>query len=236
MSVPKNTTPRPFSSYREPSTPDWVDPVRRDTPGYAQQQQRPPRDYGRPAKKTMAYKPKFRPDAPANAIGPGTYFCERSICWDCTGDGKSGAILYRCPVCGSHYTWAQIEAHAGRHNYQVRDQWGAVYLPCSDHCLRIPTTRLFKIHEPCPTCGGNGYLDDLRPVGDLVEFIKRDLYREMGIANATLPTPAAPTAFQQSEPTAPAAPLEHMEHMEHPAVRIPERFTPHVTPLAPDEF
>ncbi len=230
MSVPKNTTPRPFSSYRDQSTPDWVEPVRRDTPGYAAQQQRSPRDYGRPAKKTMAYKPKFHPNAPARPVGPGTYFCERSVCWDCTGDGKSGAILYRCPVCGTHYTWAQIEASASQQNKHVRDDFGAIYLPCSDRCLRIPTPRLYKIHEPCPTCEGRGYLDELRPVGDLVAFIKRDLYRELGISDATRPSPTTFATFQQSEPTAPAAPLEH------PAVRVPDAFTPTLKPLSPDEF
>lgn len=234
MSVPKGTTPRPFSSYRNDETPAWVEPVRRDTPGYAQQQQRPPRDYGRPARKTMAYKPKFRPDAPAKTlaeVAEGIYLLTREQCWDCKGDGKSGAILYRCPVCGMHYTWASIEANASQCNRRVRDDLGAYYLPCSDRCMRIPSTRLFKIYESCPTCEGRGYLDELRNIDAIAEYVKAVIYREMGIANATLPTPAMPaSAFHQSEPTAPAAPLEH------PAVRIPERFTPTLNPLAPDEF
>lgn len=230
MAQPKYQTPPPFNPYRrEDDTPDWLAPVRRDTPGYAAQQQQAPRDYGRRARKTMAHRPKFAPAAPAKPITTGTFFCERSVCWDCQGDGKSGAILYRCPVCGTHYTWANIEAHAGRLNLPLRDQFGAVYLPCSDHCMRTPTVRLYKIYEACPTCEGRGYLDELRSIGAIAEYIKAAIYREMGINDATLPTPAT-SAFQQSEPTAPAPPLEH------PAVHIPERFTPHIAPLSPDDL
>ena len=231
MSVPKHTTPAPFQRYRDDDTPAWIEPVRRDTPGYAAQQQQTPRDYGRPAKKTMAYKPKFAPVTPAHAITPGTFLCERSICWDCNGDGKSGAILYHCPVCGEHWPWAQIERHASQHNHQVRDQWGAIYLPCSDRCGRIPTTRLYKVHEPCPTCDGHGYLDELRSIGSIVEYVKADIYREMGINNATMPTPAHfAVGFAGSEPTAPPP------HIEHPAVVAPGTFTPHLPPLSPDEL
>ena len=219
MGVPKHTTPAPFTRYRrDDDTPDWLDPVRHDTPGF-----------GARAKKTMPVSHQDR-----HSIDEHTRLFSREICWDCRGSGKSGAILYPCPVCGSRWTWAQVEARAEANNRPIQDKWGAIYLPCSDRCNRIPSNRIYKVYEQCPTCKGAKHHDQLRSMDELEEYIVRRICERFGINDATMPTPAQFAAgFAGSEPTAPTPPSAPLEH---PAVRIPERFTPHVSPLSPDEL
>jgi len=244
MSVPKHTTPPPaeYHLYRAhqrhqgsqgngqrlpDETPAWINDVRSERGA--------PPEYNMRAKKTMAYKKKFDPPLPDTPITDRVYFFTRAKCWDCDGDGKSGALLYRCHVCGVHYTWAQIELRAEAAGKDVRDpRTGAYWLPCSDRCGRMASSRFYGIHEPCPTCGGNGYLDEPRSIGAVAQHIYEYVIRMLGINDATMPTPAQFAAgFAGSEPTAPTPPSAPLEH---PAVRIPERFTPHVSPLSPDEL
>lgn len=244
MAQPKYQTPPPFAGYqanhtatrRDDDTPDWMTPVRHDTPGFASR-----------AKKTMPVEHSAheaqQPEPEKRPITDLLHVFTRETCWDCNGSGRSGAILYRCPVCGTHYLWAQIEAKAGDRG--PRDEWGAIRLPCVRECGKIPSTRLYKIYEPCRTCynphdeecakkqRGKGYLDETRRVDELAQYFATKIARALGISRAinlaeasTMPVPM----YGQSEPTAPSAPLEH------PAVRIPERFTPHVSPLSPDEL
>jgi hypothetical protein len=237
-SVPKHTTPAPFTRYRSDDTPDWMTPVRHDTPGFASR-----------AKKTMpvehgAHKAQH-PESEKRPITDLLELFSRETCWDCNGSGRSGAILYRCPVCGTHYLWAQIEAKAGDRG--PRDEWGAIRLPCVRECGKIPSTRLYKIYEPCRTCydphdkecvnrqRGKGYLDELRSIDEIAQHIATKIARALGVSRAinlaeatTMPVPM----YGQSEPTAPTPPMPQ----EHPAVRIPERFTPLVSPLSPEEL
>ena len=254
MAQPKYQTPPPFDRYqanhqanatRSDDTPDWMTPVRHDTPGFASR-----------AKKTMPVAPREQERAPGPEDHPISderppHFFTRETCWDCSGSGRSGAILYRCPVCGTHYTWAQVEAKAGERG--PRDEWGAVRLPCVRECGKVPSNRLYKIYEACRTCynprdendvkrqRGKGYLEILRPIDEVAQYladkITKKIAKALGISRAinleeaiTLPVPM----YGQSEPTAPSAPLEHPA--SHQAVRIPERFTPHVSPLSPDEL
>jgi hypothetical protein len=250
MAQPTYQTPPPFDRYqsthqasyqahatRNDDTPDWMTPVRHDTPGFASR-----------AKKTMPVEHQHHmqqqsPEPERRPITDLLHIFTRETCWDCNGSGRSGAILYRCPVCGTHYLWAQIEAKAGERG--PRDEWGAIRLPCVRECGKVPSTRLYKIYEPCRTCynphdesdvrkqRGKGYLDETRGIDELAQFIATKIARALGVSRAinlaeasTMPVPM----YGQSEPTAPSAPLEH------PAVRIPERFTPLVTPLSPDEL
>jgi len=246
MAQPKYQTPPPFDRYqanhqtnatRSDDTPDWMTPVRHDTPGFASR-----------AKKTMPVEyGAHNPEPERRPITDLLHVFTRETCWDCNGSGRSGAILYRCPVCGTHYLWAQIEAKAGERG--PRDEWGAIRLPCVRECGKVPSARLYKIYEPCRTCynprdeecvkrqRGKGYLDETRRVDELAQYFATKIARALGISRAinlaeaaTLPVPM----YGQSEPTAPSAPLEHPA--SHQAVRIPERFTPHVSPLSPDEL
>lgn len=229
MSVPKNTTPRPFSHLAydptpaEGDTPPWINDWR-----HSPDRPTPPL-YGKPARKTvpMAQRLPLNAQVRIPTLEP---------CWDCHGRGTmAGSSVVVCRICGQEWTKQQARTRGG-------NTMQGFQLPCT-HVIR---GRRFDditwVEAECPICTNQdkrahpfqtdpGYLPNWRTMEELYQwFYQRaaedeEMTEEMRAAH-----------YQQSEPTAPAAPLEHMEHMEHPAVRIPERFTPHVTPLAPDEF
>lgn len=216
MSVPKGTTPRPFSSYQQQQrlpdeTPAWINDVRHNTPGF-----------GKRARLTAPLKPTD-PPPPMHPIMPTTTIKTLDVCWDCGGTGKTGSILRRCPYCGVGWTWEQMEALARR------DSYGRWLLPCGDP--PVPSVRLKKEAELCPTCYNQpvrGHVVTERAWGDIVEWLVEVIAHNLGMTESELPGVMA--TFSGSEPTAPAAPLEH------PAVHVPERFTPHVSPLSPDDL
>ncbi|HKW21696.1 MAG TPA: hypothetical protein VJO13_10000 [Ktedonobacterales bacterium] len=218
--VPKYTTPKPFDirkhrAIRAPdpdATPDWIntpDGPRQAAPGY-----------GTRAKKTMLAAPQERKELPP-LKGTEMLFL-REVCWDCGGDGYTGTFLYRCPSCGSCWTYEQIEAHGGR------DEFGAWRLPCWRQCGKVFSNTIYRVREQCPTCAGKsqlrGHIDtNMRSIGQIMQFIKDSIYEERGINDATLPVHPA---FAGSEPSAPAPHLDLGVGM----------LTPHLTPLSPDEF
>ena len=215
MSVPKHTTPRLFAAKRDDDTPDWINSVRRNTPGF-----------GARNKRTAPLAPSD-PPPPMHPIMPTTTIKTLDVCWDCGGTGKTGSILRRCPYCGVGWTWEQMEALAHR------DSYGRWLLPCGDP--PVPSVRLKKEAELCPTCYNQpvrGHVVTERAWGDIVEWLVEVIAHNLGMTESELP--GAMAAFQQSAPTAPTPPPSAPP--EHPAVRIPERFTPHVSPLSPDEL
>ena len=233
MSVPKHTTPPPTDHHlrearraqqRIPDeTPDWINDVRHQTPGFAKQAQMGGR--ARPTYGLQQHKP----------LDARTHVLTMEPCWDCDGKGYTGLLLYPCPRCHVHYTAEQMQVHGTRN-----DEWRTISFPCGHN---TPAADVYSVREKCPVCsdkqarnaegdsiytGKPGFVWHKRSLLEFVAPLAEAIKDLIGLGGRTQPEVHA--LFQQSAPTAPAP------HLEHPAVHIPERFTPTLNPLPPEEF
>ncbi len=204
-------------------TPGWINDVRdaqKRTPVFGQ-------GFGARSKKTAPMARERIREREWKPLSARAYLLTREECWDCKGSGKSGLILYKCPVCGIGWSWSQIGAYAP--NGHVRDQWGAVRLPCSDACGKIPSNRIYRDYELCGICKGAGYLDELRNIDEAAQYIFDFITERLGISDATLPEQAVSALFNGSEPN---APLPHIP--AHPSAGpAVGRVTPNLNPVSP---